>query len=100
MALFGAQALIGVYTLAGGDDFVKKAIMALPMENGSYHRHANYSDILRYVSGLDGILFLTMPLFLPIILEMGFDPIWFGVVFCMDCHIGYLSLRLVHRYLF
>ena len=38
-----------------------------------------------------GILFLTMPLFLPIILDMGFSPIWFGVVFCMNVHIGYLS---------
>ena len=28
--LFGAQAIIGVYTLAGGDQLVKNAVMAVP----------------------------------------------------------------------
>ena len=38
-----------------------------------------------------GIVLLTMPLFVPIILELGFDNVWFGVVFCMNMHISYLS---------
>lgn len=89
---FGAQALIGVYTLAGGDDFVRKAIMALPYGNwGAIIGMQVILIILGMFLDWIGILFLTMPLFLPIILDMGFDPIWFGVVFCMNCHIGYLS---------
>jgi TRAP-type C4-dicarboxylate transport system permease large subunit len=35
---------------------------------------------------LDRNLFLTVPLFLPIVLGMGFDNVWFGVVFCMNMH--------------
>jgi len=31
-----------------------------------------------------GILVLTLPLFLPIIKDMGFDPLWFGVMFCIN----------------
>ena len=31
-----------------------------------------------------GILVLTLPLFLPIIKNMGFDPLWFGVMFCIN----------------
>ena len=38
-----------------------------------------------------GILMLTMPLFFPIIKDFGFDPVWFGVVFCMNMHIAYLT---------
>ena len=38
-----------------------------------------------------GILFLTVPLSLPIVLGYGFDNVWFGVVFCMNMHISYLS---------
>ena len=38
-----------------------------------------------------GILFLTVPLFLPIVLGLGFDNVWLGVVFCMNMHISYLS---------
>jgi TRAP-type mannitol/chloroaromatic compound transport system permease large subunit len=38
-----------------------------------------------------GILFLTVPIFLPLILEWGFDPVWFGVVYCMNMHLSYLT---------
>jgi len=38
-----------------------------------------------------GILLLAMPLFVPIVLDMGFSNIWFGVVLCMNMHISYLS---------
>lgn len=31
-----------------------------------------------------GILVVTLPLFLPIITDMGFDPLWFGVMFCIN----------------
>jgi tripartite ATP-independent transporter DctM subunit len=89
---FGAQALIGVYTLAGGDDFVRLAITSLPY--GKWGAIIGMQLIIIFLGMfLDwiGILFLTMPLFLPIILDMGFSPIWFGVVFCMNVHIGYLS---------
>ena len=89
---FGAQALIGVYTFAGGDDFVTNTISAVPY--GKWGAIIVMQLIIIFLGMfLDwiGILFLTMPLFLPIIIDMGFSPIWFGVVYCMNVHIGYLS---------
>jgi TRAP-type mannitol/chloroaromatic compound transport system permease large subunit len=38
-----------------------------------------------------GICLLTMPIFVPIIKSFGYDPIWFGVLFCMNMQISYLS---------
>ena len=38
-----------------------------------------------------GILLLTMPIFVPIIEDLGYDPIWFGILFCMNMQISYLS---------
>ena len=38
-----------------------------------------------------GILLLTMPIFVPIIKNLGYDPIWFGILFCMNMQISYLS---------
>jgi tripartite ATP-independent transporter DctM subunit len=90
--LFGAQAIIGVYTLAGGDQFVKNAVTAVPF--GKWGTIIFMQLILIFLGMfLDwiGILFLTMPLFVPIVLEMGFSNVWFGVVFCMNMHISYLS---------
>jgi tripartite ATP-independent transporter DctM subunit len=89
---FSAQTIIGVYTLAGGDLFVKNAVTAVPF--GRWGAIVAMQLILIFLGMfLDwvGILLLTMPLFVPIILEQGFSNVWFGVVFCMNMHISYLT---------
>jgi TRAP-type mannitol/chloroaromatic compound transport system permease large subunit len=32
-----------------------------------------------------------MPIFVPIVTAMGYDPVWFGVLFCLNMQISYLS---------
>ena len=32
-----------------------------------------------------------MPIFVPIIKSLGMDPVWFGVLFCMNMQISFLS---------
>ncbi|MCB2148955.1 MAG: TRAP transporter large permease subunit [Deltaproteobacteria bacterium] len=89
---FGAQTIIGVYTLAGGTQFVQNAIQALPF--GKWGIIIMMQLILIFLGMfLDwiGILLLTMPIFVPIVESLGFSKIWFGVVFCMNMHISYLS---------
>jgi tripartite ATP-independent transporter DctM subunit len=89
---FGSQAIIGVYTLAGGDKFAQSAISSLPF--GRWGVMIGIQIVLIILGCfLDwiGILMLTTPLFLPVIVNLGFDVIWYGVVFCMNMHIAYLS---------
>jgi len=89
---FGAQMIIGVYVLAGGDEFVRGTLTALPL--GRWGILIVMQLIFIFLGMfLDwiGILLLTMPLFLPIVEQLGFDIIWFGVVYCMNMHISYLS---------
>ena len=38
-----------------------------------------------------GIIMITTPVFLPIILELGFDPVWFGVLFVVNMEVGFLT---------
>jgi TRAP-type mannitol/chloroaromatic compound transport system permease large subunit len=38
-----------------------------------------------------GILLLTVPIFVPVIVALGYDPVWFGVLFCMNMQVSYLS---------
>jgi C4-dicarboxylate transporter DctM subunit len=42
---------------------------------------------------IDGItiMLLTIPIFLPIIIELGFDPIWFGVLFVTNMEIALIT---------
>jgi len=37
------------------------------------------------------IVTLVGPLFVPIIVHLGFDPLWFGILFVINMEIGYLS---------
>jgi TRAP-type mannitol/chloroaromatic compound transport system permease large subunit len=34
---------------------------------------------------------LTMPIFVPIIMSLGYDPVWFGIVFCINMQVSFLS---------
>jgi len=38
-----------------------------------------------------GILLLTAPIFVPVAQKLGFDPVWLGVLFCMNMQISYIS---------
>lgn len=38
-----------------------------------------------------GIVTLLGPLFVPIIVNLGFDPLWFGILFVINMEIGYLT---------
>ena len=38
-----------------------------------------------------GIALLTMPIFVPIVKDLGYDPIWFGVLFAMNMQVSFLS---------
>jgi tripartite ATP-independent transporter DctM subunit len=38
-----------------------------------------------------GIVLLAMPVFLPIVVKLGYDPIWFGILFCINMQVSFLS---------
>ena len=38
-----------------------------------------------------GIMLITLPVFVPIITELGFDPLWFGILFIINMEIGYMT---------
>ncbi len=89
----GATALVGVYNLMGGIDFVEETILAL--SGGSVMGTIMIMMLILLVLGmfLDwvGVALLTMPIFVPIITGLGLDPIWFGVVFCLNMQVSFLS---------
>jgi tripartite ATP-independent transporter DctM subunit len=38
-----------------------------------------------------GIMLITLPVFMPIVNSLGFDPIWFGILFVINMEIGYMT---------
>ncbi|MCJ7595004.1 MAG: TRAP transporter large permease, partial [Desulfobacterales bacterium] len=47
--------------------------------------------VLGCVVGSLGMLFLTIPVFLPLIVSLGYDPIWFGVITVCACEIAFIT---------
>ncbi len=90
--VFGANALIGVYNMMGGIAFVQGlmkglelpplmivvVIMVIWVILGTF---------LEWIA----IMLLTLPIFLPIIKGLGYDPVWFGILFNLNMQIAYLS---------
>jgi len=89
---FGATAMIGVYNLAGGPGFVKELFTGLDVPPVAIIlMMMAILVVLGCVMDWVGICLLTMPIFVPIIRELGYDPIWFGVLFCLNMQISYLT---------
>jgi tripartite ATP-independent transporter DctM subunit len=88
----GATALVGVYNLMGGIQFIS-GLMTGISDNPTVI--VLVMMLILFVLGafLDwvGIALLTMPIFVPIIVSLGLDPIWFGVLFCMNMQVSFLS---------
>ncbi|MGJ8569505.1 MAG: TRAP transporter large permease [Hoeflea sp.] len=88
----GASALVGVFNLMGGIKFVSDLITGIS-DNPTII--LLFMMLILFVLGmfLDwvGIALLTMPIFVPIIISLGYDPVWFGVLFCMNMQVSFLS---------
>ena len=88
----GASALVGVFNLMGGIDFVSELITGI---SDTPIMIILFMMAMLFILGmfLDwvGIALLTMPIFVPIVIGLGYDPIWFGVVFAMNMQVSFLS---------
>lgn len=89
----GATALVGVYNLMGGIEFVREMVFAVSGGDGLTTILFMMFILLILGMFLDwvGVALLTMPIFVPIVTELGYSPIWFGVVFCMNMQVSFLS---------
>ena len=38
-----------------------------------------------------GIVMITVPIFFPVVRALGFDPIWFGVLFVVNMEMAYIT---------
>lgn len=87
-----AAVLVGVYNLMGGNRFVSAAILGLDAPPVVI---IMVMMLILIVLGmfLDwiGIALLTLPIFVPIIRQLGYDPIWFGILFAVNMQVSYLT---------
>jgi tripartite ATP-independent transporter DctM subunit len=90
--VFGSSVFVGVYTLAGGADFISEMLLTLPLGRWGIMLFIQFLLILLgMVIDLIGLCILAVPILTPVLDTLGFDPLWFAVLFNVNLQIGYLS---------
>jgi tripartite ATP-independent transporter DctM subunit len=88
----GATWFSSLYAAVGGSEFINSFVGSLPVSPWVV---LIVLQLLLFVLGMimetNGIIFITVPIMVPIITALGFDPVWFGVLFIMNMEMGLLT---------
>ena len=83
-------AFVGVFMSAGCGEVVSNAIMSVP--GGRWGAFAVVMLIV-FLLGMFiewiGIVFIIVPIFSPILKELGFDPLWAGMMICINLQMAF-----------
>lgn len=90
--IFGALAFTAVFIALGASALLAGWIGGLPLPPlGFIFLMMLIYIILGFFVEEITMLALTLPIFLPILRGLGFDPIWFGVLFLLNIQMAYLT---------
>ena len=89
---FGATVLAGAYSLSGGNAYVANLIFGLDIAPIAVIliMMAIFLVLGMFMDWI-GIVLLTMPVFMPIVIKLGYDPIWFGILFSVNMQVAFLT---------
>lgn len=92
MMLLASNYFAYVFDLLGGQDLVSDWLTDLP---GGYWTFVIIANIAVFLLGINleflEITFIVMPIFMPIVLELGIDPVWFLVMMAVNLNIAFIS---------
>ena len=83
-------AYVGVFMSAGGGNVVKEAILAVPGGKwGSFLVIMLIVFLLGMFIEWIGIVFIIVPILSPVIVALGFDPLWAGMMVCINLQMAF-----------
>lgn len=88
----GAVTFISTFASVGGDTVVKNLVLDMPFGPwGILIFMLVTITILAMLLDWIGIVYLVVPLFTPVAMELGFDPIWYAMLVILFLQLGYLT---------
>jgi len=90
--MIGSMLFVSFYFSIGGADFVKETLLGMGVNR--WFIILGMQAVLFVLGCLldpSGIVLLCTPLFLPIVEALGFDSLWFGVLFIVNLEMAYLT---------
>ncbi len=90
--LFGAHAFSAAYQGMGAQQFIEGLMHLLPGGPwGIIITMMLVIFLLGMVLDPVGIMLITLPVFIPVVESLGFDLIWFGILFVINMELGYMT---------
>jgi len=90
--LFGAFAFSATYQALGATEVIEQGLLLMPGGRWGVLIGMQLSFfILGCILDPFGIIMITAPIYLPIATSLGFDPIWFGILYVMNMEMAYLT---------
>jgi tripartite ATP-independent transporter DctM subunit len=90
--IIAGSCLTAIYTTLGAIDLIREVVAVLPFSR--YVILIGIQILLLFLGMLldpGGIIMICTPIFVPVIKTLGFDPVWFGVLFIINMEMGYLT---------
>ncbi len=90
--VIGASAFATLFAAMGASNLINHMVLDLGLDR---YVILVFMMVLLLVMGTvmetTGIIMIAVPVMTPIILALGFDPIWFGILFIINMEIGFLT---------
>jgi tripartite ATP-independent transporter DctM subunit len=92
LTAFGAQIFVGVFLKLGGGEVISNMIMAVPGGKwGVFTLIMFIIFLLGFMMSWVGIVLVMVPLITPIAASLGFDPVWFALMVCVNLQMSYMT---------
>ncbi len=89
---YGAMCFSAVYARAGGAVFISDLILGLGWNRWLIIiTMMGISFLLGMFVDPFAIIFILAPICFPIVKNLGFDPVWFGILFVINMQMGYVT---------
>ena len=89
---FGAMVFSAVYARAGGATFITDLVLGMGLNRWlTVVAFMGVAFFLGMFVDPFAIIFILAPIAFPIIKNLGFDPIWFGILFVINMQLGYVT---------
>ncbi len=88
----GATMFSGVFMGLGGADYIGGLVIKLQIGKWGVLTAMMISVIIlgMFIDWI-GVLFITIPIFSPIATQLGFNPLWFAMVVCVNLQMSFLT---------
>ena len=90
--IIGASIFNSVFLFLGGGALIKTLLMGLPFGKWFVLFVMMFIlFLLGFFISWQGLLYVVVPIFLPVATNLGFHPLWFGILICLNLQMSFLT---------